>query len=166
MTKQLDLILRLADITKERHPVSQLAAILDGDQLKIELEFRPVRASRRRFGLERPAVEDVVKQIIEDGLLTLDDPEDLGRLPDHDFTIHAVHRAEAIVHERDPRADRLDRGGEDGDPLSGHAHGTPEKTELLGQKSLFAKLAPQILLGITIRHPLAAEGCDSAVGPL
>src|SRR5688572_21185111 len=95
-------------IAKKGHPVRELPAILDRHELQIELELAAVLAHRRRFGLERTLLEDVMQQRLENRLMTLHDAEDHRRLPDDVFAAASAHRAEAFVHESDARTNGLD----------------------------------------------------------
>ena len=135
----------------------ELARVFDGNELQIELELRPVRARRRGLGLERAVLEHVLQQRVEDRLVALDDAEDERRLPDDLLAAQAVHRAEAVVHERDARPDRLDRRRHDGDPLGRDVDGRAEEAELLAVDALLGQLALEPLRPLERRRPLGVQ---------
>jgi hypothetical protein len=67
------LVARERHVAEERHPVRELAAVLDRDEPHVELELRTARPHRRRLGRKRPPFEHVLQERVGDGLLPLDD---------------------------------------------------------------------------------------------
>src|SRR5687768_9374789 len=94
MPERYDLMFRLGHGTQERNPVRELAPVLDRHELQVELELLAVRSERGRLGLERPVLEHVLHERVEDRLMPLDDAEDQRRLTDHVIATATVNRAE------------------------------------------------------------------------
>src|SRR5205814_6871058 len=112
----------LRHVAQKRHPVRELAAVYDRHELQIELELMSILAPRGGLGRERLPRENVMQERIENRVMPLDDAEGHRRLADDFLALASVDVAEAVVDEGDARAERLDRGREDGDPLPRHAH--------------------------------------------
>ena len=75
MAQDADLTLGLADVAQKRDPVRDLAGVLDGDELQVELELAPILPRGRRLGLERLTLEHVIEQRRDDRFVALDDAE-------------------------------------------------------------------------------------------
>ncbi len=151
MAKRRHLVLFRGDVAREGHPVRELAGVFDRNELQIELELRASRAPRGDLGFERTLFEDMLQQSVGDRLLALDDSKRERRLANDVFAPSAKDRAEAVVHEGDPRADRLDGGRHDGDSVGRHVNRGAEQTELLGVHPLLRELTLE-----TVRN---VDGC-------
>ena len=140
MAKHHELVLAVGDVAQKGDPVRQLAAFIDRHELQLQLEFGFILAPNSHIGFEGVAIEDMVEQRVEDGLLPLDDPQNYEGLADDLFPRPAVQRAEAVIDESHSRAGGLDRRGENGNPLPGHANGAAEEAELIAGETVVANV--------------------------
>ena len=66
MPQRHDLILAVGDVSQECDPVRQLTAVLDRNDLQLQLELRSILSLGRHLGFEGVAIEDVIEHGLED----------------------------------------------------------------------------------------------------
>jgi hypothetical protein len=88
----------------------------------------------------------VLQKRRQDGVMAIDDPEDLRSLSDDLIAATPVKPAECIVDERDARSHGLDRRREHGNPVVRDVNRRAEKPELIRLNPAFRQFSIQVRL--------------------
>src|SRR5438876_11716466 len=104
MAKHHELVLAVGDVAQKGDPMGQLATFIDRNELQLQLKLGFILASNGHIGFEGVAIEDMVEQAVEDGLLPLHDSEDYEGLADDLFPGTPGQGAETVVDEARSRS--------------------------------------------------------------